>query len=248
MPRRRKKRLLQRPRVRAVLARLAAGYLRLLHRTGRWRVEGDAEATALIRDGVPCIGAFWHGRLIMAVWIWRAMLVRAGRDPATRAHLLASTHGDARLIAETMAHLGHGSVSGSSRRGGAGALLELRRILVADGGCVCLTPDGPRGPRMRAQPGVVHLARVTGAPVIPMAFAASNQRLLGSWDRFALPLPFARGVLAWGAPLRVPADADDDALERARRLLEDRLNALTAEVDRSVGHAPVEPAPVPAEA
>ena len=247
MPRR-KKRLLQPPRVRAVLARLAAGYLRLLHRTGRWRIEGEPEATALIRDGVPCIGAFWHGRLIMAVWIWRAMLVEAGRDPATKGHVLASTHGDARLIAETIERLGHGSVAGSSRRGGVGALLEMRRIL-AEGGNVCLTPDGPRGPRMRAQPGAVQLASVTGAPVIPMAFAASNQRLLGSWDRFALPLPFARGVLAWGAPLSVPADADAATLERARRLLEERLNALTAEADRGVGHTPVEPAPIiPAEA
>ncbi|HET6522377.1 MAG TPA: lysophospholipid acyltransferase family protein [Geminicoccaceae bacterium] len=237
-----KKRLLQRPRVRAVLARLAAGYLRLLHRTGRWRAEGDPEATALIRDGVPSIGAFWHGRLVMAPWVWRAMLVEAGRDPGTKGHVLASAHGDARLIAEAIERLGHGSVAGSSRRGGAGALLELRRIL-AEGGFVCLTPDGPLGPRMRAQPGVVQLARVTGAPVIPMAFAASNQRLLGSWDRLALPLPFARGVLAWGAPLRVPADADDEALERARRLLEDRLTALTAAADRSLGHAPVEPAP-----
>ena len=101
------------------------------------------------------------------------------------------------------------------------------------------TPDGPRGPRMRAKPGVVRLAMAAGVPIVPITFAASNQRLLDSWDRFALALPFARGVLAFGAPLELAADGDPEA---ARQLLEERLNELTGEADRALGLPPLEPA------
>jgi len=79
---------------------------------------------------------------------------------------------------------------------------------------------------------------VTGVPIVPITFAASNQRLLKSWDRFALALPFARGVMAFGAPLRI---ADEDDAGAACAELEHRLSQLTAKADRAVGRAPVEP-------
>jgi hypothetical protein len=69
-----------------------------------------------------------------------------------------------------------------------------------------------------------------------------------SWDRFLLPLPFGRGVYAWGEAIEVPRDADAPAREAARRELEDRLNALTTEADRICGHRPIEPGPARAPA
>jgi hypothetical protein len=111
--------------------------------------------------------------------------------------------------------------------------------VLEQGQIAVFTPDGPRGPRMRAKPGVVRLAMTTGVPIVPITFAASNQRLLASWDRFALALPFARGVLAFGAPLELGRDADPEA---ARRLLEERLNALTLEADQALGLTPIGPA------
>jgi hypothetical protein len=111
--------------------------------------------------------------------------------------------------------------------------------VLEQGQIAVFTPDGPRGPRMRAKPGVVRLAMSTGVPIVPITFAASNQRLLASWDRFALALPFARGVLAFGAPLELGRDADPEA---GRRLLEQRLNELTVEADRALGLTPIEPA------
>ena len=132
-------------------------------------------------------------------------------------------------------------VRGSSTRGGVAALRESLRLLKG-GGYVAISPDGPRGPRMRVQPGIIGLARLSGVPIVPLTFAVSRRKVARSWDRFVIALPFGRGVFAWGPPLHVSADAGDAAMEDARRTLEERLNALTAEADRMVGAEPIEPA------
>ena len=82
---------------------------------------------------------------------------------------------------------------------------------------------------MRVQPGIVALAHRSGAPIMPVTYAVSRRKLAESWDRFVIALPFGRGVYLWGSPIYVSADADTGALEDARRTLEERLNALTAE-------------------
>jgi lysophospholipid acyltransferase (LPLAT)-like uncharacterized protein len=101
---------------------------------------------------------------------------------------------------------------------------------------------------MRASLGAVEIARIAGKPLVPVAFSTTRRRVLGSWDRFVLALPFGRGVFVVGDPIAPPAADDRGAAEAARRRLEDALNAVTAEADRLTGHAPVEPAPVPAPA
>ena len=106
-------------------------------------------------------------------------------------------------------------------------------------GCVIgLTPDGPRGPRMRASEGLAALARLSGVPVIPVACAFRRRRILSTWDRMILPLPFTRGVLIWGDPITVPTDARGPELEKARLTLETALTALTREADLRCGADP----------
>ena len=141
-------------------------------------------------------------------------------------------------MAQATRRFGLRTVFGSTRPGGVSLLRAARRV-IDDGQIAVFTPDGPRGPRMRAKPGVVRLAIATSVPIVPITFAASNQRLLASWDRFALALPFARGVLAFGAPLELGPGDDPEA---GRCLLEQRLNELTREADRALGLSPVEPA------
>lgn len=213
-------------------SRLAASYIRLIYRTSRWRRVGGEDAQRLFDEGRPFIAALWHGRLLMMAQGW---------PKGVPIHMLVSHHRDGRLIADTIAHLGVGSVAGSTSRGGAGAMRAMIR-LIRKGECVGVTPDGPRGPRMHAQPGVAAIAKLSGAPVVPMAYAMRRRRVLGSWDRFMLPTPFNRGVFAWGKPITVPADADEARLEEARLEIERALNAVTAEADRLSGHEPVRPA------
>jgi lysophospholipid acyltransferase (LPLAT)-like uncharacterized protein len=225
--------------VQAILCWAAAHYIRLVWLTGRWRVEGDAEAVRLFEQGKPLIMATWHGRLLMTPFGWR----HSGRS-----HVLVSAHRDGQLIARTLAHFGTRIISGSTRRGGADALRKLHRLM-QEGGAVGITPDGPRGPRMRVSPGIVQLARLSGAPIFPLAYSARPRHVFETWDRFILPLPFCRGVFLWGAPMTVPREADDDAVEAARQALEDRLNELTHRADAALGQPQIEPGPpVPAAA
>ena len=83
---------------------------------------------------------------------------------------------------------------------------------------------------------------MTGVPVVPLAYATRRRTLLNSWDRFLVPGLFTRGAYVWGEPVAVPRDADAAEIERLRILLEDRMNAITAEADRLVGRPTTEPA------
>ncbi len=227
--------------VRSVLCWAGAQYIRLVHATGRWTVEGGEIPRRYWAEGRPFILCFWHGRLLMMPCCW---------DRRVPIHMLISSHRDGRIIARTVGHFGIRTVTGSTAKGGQAALRAILRLLKS-GACVGFTPDGPRGPRMRASMGVISAARLSGAAIVPVTYSARGGRLLGSWDRFLVALPFARGVFVWGDPLEVPRDADPATMEALRRTLEDRLNALTRAADRRCRLPEVAPAeietPAPAE-
>jgi lysophospholipid acyltransferase (LPLAT)-like uncharacterized protein len=87
------------------------------------------------------------------------------------------------------------------------------------------------------------LAKLSGAPLLPMAWSSNSRRVLGSWDSFILPYPFGRGARVWGEPIHVPRDADDAQMEAARLALEAELNRVSRRADELAGVAPIEPAP-----
>ena len=206
-------------------------YIRVLHRTGAWRTIGEAAPEPFWREGRPFILAFWHSRLLMVPFGW----------PSGRASvkIAISRHRDGDIIANSVAPLGIGAIRGSAahpdkpqkEKGGAAAFRTMVRALKS-GEYVGVTPDGPRGPREQATAGAVRLAALTGAPVIPFAYAASNARTLNTWDRFHLPLPFARGFYVWGEPLYFERSEGDEALAEALSDLETGLNRVTEEADR----------------
>lgn len=182
---------------------------------------------ALRAQGRPYIHAFWHGHLFLMPYSY------LGRGIT----IMISAHHDGELIARTMKRFGHESIRGSSTSGGAGALKAAVRAL-REGRDVGFTPDGPRGPRHRAQMGAIAAARLAGAPIVPVAFAASRRKVLGSWDGFVVPMPFSRGVFIYGEPIEVPASDDATRLESARLLLEQRLQELTRLAEAmATGHA-----------
>lgn len=218
--------------VRRALSWLAARYLRLVYVTGKWSIIGAETPQRYWDAGLPMIGCSWHGRLLMMPYAWR------WEGPC---RMLISSHRDGRLIADTIARLGFPVVTGSTTRGGTAAVRRLVAAL-AEGESVAMTPDGPRGPRMRAQSGIVRIASLSGAPIIPVSFGVRRRRVVGSWDRLVLVWPFDRGVVIYGDPIVVPADADASALERARLEVERALTALTFQCDRMTGHPPIEPA------
>ncbi|HEY1721378.1 MAG TPA: lysophospholipid acyltransferase family protein [Magnetospirillaceae bacterium] len=218
--------------VRRPLCWVGAQYIRFVRITSRWEAIGAELPAQFWDDGQPFILAFWHGRILMMPYCWR-------RTQPIR--MLISSHRDGQIIARTVSHFGIETVQGSSSKGGSAALRAMLKSL-KDGVCVGITPDGPRGPRMRASEGIVQVARLSGATVIPCTFSTTRRKVLGSWDRFLLAWPFTRGVFVWGAPITVRRDADDTAQESARIAIERALNAITEDADARMGHAPLQPA------
>ncbi len=207
-----------------ILPPLAAGLIRLLRATLRveWR---NAEVVERLRAAERnYIHAFWHGRLLLMPYSYTGK----------RITILVSKHGDGELIARTMARFGFDCTRGSTTTGAVEAFKEL--VLKArDGWDIGYTPDGPKGPRWRATAGPVQLARMTGLPIVPVAFSAKRRKIFASWDRFLLPAPFTKAVFAYGEPLEVPRDADPEAQEQLRLKLERALGLLNARLDAEFG-------------
>lgn len=195
--------LLRRPAMQSLLAAALGRYLALALRTTRWTLHG-AEHVAPHIAGAPVIVAFWHERLPLMPVLWRQARQRGAGG---RTHVLVSRHSDGRLIGDLVRRFGldvlHGSTSrnGQERGGAAGLRAMLDRLAAGDH--VAITPDGPRGPRRCAAPGVAQLAALSGVPVLPCAAQTSRRHVLGSWDRMVLPLPFARGVIVCGPAIAV---------------------------------------------
>ena len=229
-------------RLRQVGCWLAAQYIRLVWATGRWEIRNGATPEKFWNEGQPFIIAFWHGRLLILPAMW---------PRTSKISMLISMHRDGELIAKAIGYFGHGTVRGSASkagstkdRGGAAALRGMLKALKANE-YVGITPDGPRGPRMRASEGIVTVARMSGAPIIPCSFSARRRYVLGTWDRFIIPLPFTRGVIVWGEPITVARDADARALDDARLAIEQGLTGATRVADIAMGVETVEPAAAP---
>jgi lysophospholipid acyltransferase (LPLAT)-like uncharacterized protein len=103
--------------------------------------------------------------------------------------------------------------------------------VLQNGSDIVIAPDGPKGPRQKAQIGVIELSRITGRPIVPVTFSSSKKIVFNSWDRFVLPYPFSRGVFIWGEPIHVDPQGDRTHLEEKRLLLEGRLNEITEQAD-----------------
>ncbi len=205
---------------------LGRGLVRGLGASLRFREVRPAALDALWEAGRPVIYTVWHGRILMLPYLY-------GRS--RRIHALTSRSRDGEILSRFVQGFGIRVVRGSSSRGGARALRTLAQLLREERAEVLVVPDGPRGPRHVAQAGAVLLAKVTGTPMVPVAFAATPCTVLPSWDAFLIPHPFARAVMIFGAPITVPADAGRDLVESKRRELEAALLQVTAAADRAAG-------------
>lgn len=209
-----------------ILSRLAGGAV-LLHRATLQveRVHFDRYIQLKAR-GVPILFALWHGRMFLSIQAHR------GEGIVT----MASRSKDGDVIAGWLERNGYAVVRGSSTRGGSQALKEMVRRVRA-GSSAALTVDGPTGPPRRVQPGIVELARLTGGWILPITSSSARPRFLASWDRYLLPRPFSRNVVAYGEPFPVPRDA---APEEAAAQIATALDGTTREADLRMRVTPPE--------
>ena len=233
------KKLLDSPLLQTILGRLIGTYMWIVGATTRWEVVNRPVADALRAKGGPVVLCFWHGRIMLAHAGW----ISPGGAPPTSILISQSREGD--IIVHAARAVGVDAFRGSTEKrgkpkGSVAAMLGMMRHLKA-GGAICVTPDGPRGPRMRAEMGPVQLARLTGAPLVGMAWSTRGAKVFQSWDRFMVPRPFARGAFVFSDPISVPRDADDGAMESARLALEEMLIAITQDADRRAGVPVIEP-------
>ena len=218
------KRFFGTPSGRALIGLFAAQYVRLVSRTTTWRVTNRHFLDDLLAQGIGFILITWHGSLMMTPIGW------PGPKPL---HVLVSRHGDGDLVARAMTRFDMVMVRGSTHRedrdrdkGGAAAMRKLVALL-KDGQAVALTPDGPRGPARSLSGGVITLARLSGAPILPVTILTARHRLLRSWDHFRVALPFSNGAMVFGDPIIVDRLQGDDGQEAKRLEVEAALNAVT---------------------
>jgi lysophospholipid acyltransferase (LPLAT)-like uncharacterized protein len=184
-------------------------------------------------DLEPAIVALWHGQHLLA-----PVFYPKGSGLAA----MVSRSADAELNAIVLAKFGIEIVRGSggregahkSDKGGAKALIALKKTLAA-GTNVCMIADIPHGTPRESGMGVILLAKLSGRPILPVAFTTSRRKVLEkSWDKTTINLPFGRGSTVVGSPVFVPADADEAEMERKRQELTDALNAATGQAYRMV--------------
>ncbi len=193
-----------------------AWFIRLLSLTYRWRLH-DPEGIAYSEPGQPLIWIFWHNRIFVVPPLYRKYLHKH------RGAVLSSASKDGEIIASIVARFGCASVRGSSSRRGATAMLGLIDW-VKEGYDVAIVPDGPRGPRYRLGSGVVKLASVTGALILPIRVEYGSWWTFRSWDRFRLPKPFTTVDVWLGPCASVSQELEEADFESERVRIETLLN------------------------
>lgn len=214
----------------AVIGAIVYFGLRFVHATQR-KAPGSSDWRRDLTEAHPAIVALWHGQHLLAPFFRPVELPYVA---------LLSRNRDAELNANVVERFGIDTVRGSggragadgSQKGGARALIALRRRL-ADRVGVCMIADVPKGTPRQAGQGIVMLARISGRPVLPSAAVTSRRYVVeSSWDRTALPLPFGRIAVVIGDPVHVPADADEAVMEAKRQEITRAIEAANVVAER----------------
>lgn len=211
--------------VKSVLVWLISAYLKLVHATNP-RLKSSVDPEQVARDHAPFIVTFWHGQHLMGPFLRPAQMELVA---------MFSRSADAELNARVAERLGLLTVRGSGGRrdsnnagkGGARALIQLKNAL-DKGQSASMIADIAHSTAREAGQGVILLAKLSGRPIMPVAYAFSRNKILTkAWDKTAIPLPFGRSVIVAAEPVYVPADADKAMLEMKRSELTQKLNDAT---------------------
>ncbi|MGM0441627.1 MAG: lysophospholipid acyltransferase family protein [Elusimicrobiota bacterium] len=165
----------------------------------------------------PYILAFWHSRLMFLVYSHRGRGI----------NVLVSRSRDGGVISKVIHNFGFGTVRGSSSRGASASAIGLIKLLKRKKVCA-ITPDGPKGPREKVKEGLPAIAKKTGCPVVPLAYAVKSRTLLDTWDNFVLPWPFNKGVVVSGRPVK--PDREEE-LENFKKRIEKGIKKTTQKAE-----------------
>jgi lysophospholipid acyltransferase (LPLAT)-like uncharacterized protein len=204
-----------------VAAPLGIGIIRFWWLTCRVvRVEGAEHLQAALAKAPSLVPVYWHQHQLFC----GRYLIDQTRN-GLKVGWLISPSVDGDLGAMMVRRLGGHVIRGSSTHTGARALRDYYQALMKENVSPAITPDGPRGPRFEIKPGAILLSQMSQRPILPMAYAASRAWLI-KWDKFVIPVPFSRIVIAVGPPVYVPRVTDAAAIERLQGKLKSELKRL----------------------
>jgi lysophospholipid acyltransferase (LPLAT)-like uncharacterized protein len=184
------------------------------------RVDGIENLDAALSKAPSLVPCYWHQHQLFC-----GKFLVAQRPKGLTVGWLISPSVDGEIGAMMVRRFGGAVIRGSSSHTGARALRDYYQALVKDAVSPVVTPDGPRGPRFKFKPGAILLAQMSGRPMLPMAYAASRAWLI-KWDKFVIPMPFSRVIIAIGAPRYVPRVIDAKGIESLQGQMEQELRRL----------------------
>ncbi len=208
---------------------LLRGLIRLLTATYRIeRVSGAGQIDPFIDSGEVCAPCYWHQHHVIG-----STLIRSWVNRGFKACFLVSGSVDGEVPERIARSWGAEVIRGSANQSGALALRDMQSKMKA-GFSIVTTADGPRGPQHEFKMGAILMARIAGVPIIPIACAADRAWYLNRWDRFMVPKPFARIVIAIGEPYPIPPRAPLDGLETHRIAVQEAVMSLMADCETAL--------------
>ena len=206
----------------SVICWIGAQYIKLVAQTTKWSFINKKYIKNLWKKNEPFILCFWHGRLLMMPLSWKN---------EKKINVLISAHSDGQLLSRTVKHFNIETIVGSSSKGGSAAVRNIIKSLKS-GVSIGMTPDGPRGPRMKINSAIIKIASLTGNKIVPLAYSVKKKIFLNSWDKFLVALPFSKGCFIWGKPIKIKRNISNKEDLKLSKKLEKILLNLTKKADQ----------------
>ena len=205
-----------------IICWIGAKYIKFVSFTTKWSFINKKYVENLWKKNESFILCFWHGRLLMMPLSWNIK---------KKINVLISAHSDGQLLSKTVKYFDIKTIIGSSSKGGSEAIRNIIKSLKS-GISIGMTPDGPRGPRMKINSVIIKIASLTGNKIVPLSYSVKKKIFLNSWDKFLVALPFGKGCFIWGKPIKIKKNISNNEDLKLSNKLEKILIKLTKEADQ----------------
>lgn len=194
---------------------LGYNFLNFVCRRIKWKVVGEENFKRFKEKKERAIFAVWHGRMFIPMYYLKGEEIYGIVSPSQ----------DGEYFARIFSKFGYKTIRGSTGRKSISAVISAIKILKEEK-FIAITPDGPRGPKEKVQPGVIYLASKTATPIIPTGATCKYKKFLNTWDNSLLPLPGGVGVIVFGEPVYIPGNLEMDMIEYYAEILEKELKKV----------------------